>query len=285
MQLLLTFLTAFTIAFFASPAGVSGAFLLLPFQVSVLGITDPSVNATNFLYNVIAIPSGVYRYWKEERMLWILALIMIVGYLPGIYVGSLVRTQFLLDTKTFKLFIGVVLMFLGLNLARSIRAKYVREMDKKVKTFKGVKGFVTLKKVTLKRVSFDFWEKEYSFNPLGILAISLAIGIVGGAYGVGGGALAAPLLLSLFKLPVYAIAGANLLGTFTSSVFGILSYASLGYLPRFDIGLALGFGGLSGMYCGARTQKYLPERLIRLCLTILVFLLSFRYIIQFFIRL
>ncbi len=87
MQLLLTFLTAFVVAFFASPAGVSGAFLLLPFQVSVLGIIDPTVNATNFLYNTIAIPSAVYRYWKERRMLWILAFVMIVGYLPGIYVG------------------------------------------------------------------------------------------------------------------------------------------------------------------------------------------------------
>uniref|UniRef100_A0A7C4S7J4 Probable membrane transporter protein n=1 Tax=Geoglobus ahangari TaxID=113653 RepID=A0A7C4S7J4_9EURY len=285
MQLLLTFLTAFIIAFFASPSGVSGAFLLLPFLVSVLGITDPSANATNFLYNVIAIPSGVYRYWKEKRMLWILALIMIIGYLPGIYVGSLMRTSFLLDPKTFKLFIGIVLMFLGLNLARTIRARYVKEMDEKVKTFKGVKGFVTLKEVSLKRVSFNFWEKEYSFNPFGIFAISLAIGIVGGAYGVGGGALAAPLILSIFKLPIYAIAGANLLGTFTSSVFGIISYSSLGYLPRLDIGLALGFGGLSGMYCGARIQKYLPEKLIRISLTILILLLSFRYITQFFIQL
>lgn len=283
MQLLLTFLTAFVVAFFASPAGVSGAFLLLPFQVSVLGIIDPTVNATNFLYNTIAIPSAVYRYWKERRMLWILAFVMIAGYLPGIYVGSLIRTHILLDVKTFKLFVGAVLMFLGLNLARSIRSKHVKEMDEKVKVFKGVKGFVTIKELTLKSISFDFWEVKYSFNPLGILAISVAIGVIGGVYGVGGGALAAPLILSLFKLPVYTIAGANLLGTFTSSVFGIISYASLGYLPHLDIGLALGFGGLSGMYCGARIQKYLPERLIRLCLTILIFILSLKYIIQFFI--
>jgi len=32
-------------------AGISGAFLLLPFQMSVLGFSTPSVSATNFLYN------------------------------------------------------------------------------------------------------------------------------------------------------------------------------------------------------------------------------------------
>lgn len=283
MQLLITFLTAFVVAFFASPAGVSGAFLLLPFQVSVLGITDPSVNATNFLYNVIAIPSAVYRYWREGRMLWSLAFFMIAGYLPGILIGSLIRTHLLLDVRTFKLFVGLVLMFLGINLARSIRARHVKEMDRKVKASKGVKGFVAHEELSLKIVSFDFWGVKYSFNPVGVFGLSLFIGIVGGAYGVGGGALAAPLILSLFKLPVYAIAGANLLGTFVSSVFGIISYSSLGYYPHIDIGLALGFGGLSGMYCGARIQKYLPERLIRLSLTILIFALSFRYITQFFI--
>ena len=63
-------LVAFAISFFTSMGGISGAFLLLPFQMSVLGYTHPSVSATNQLYNIVAIPSGVYRYWKEGRMVW-----------------------------------------------------------------------------------------------------------------------------------------------------------------------------------------------------------------------
>jgi len=41
--------------------GVSGAFLLLPFQMSFLGYVNLSVSTTNQLYNVVAIPSGCYR--------------------------------------------------------------------------------------------------------------------------------------------------------------------------------------------------------------------------------
>jgi len=48
--------------------GISGAFLLLPFQMSFLNFTSPSVSSTNFVYNIVAIPSGVYRYIKEGRM-------------------------------------------------------------------------------------------------------------------------------------------------------------------------------------------------------------------------
>ena len=36
---------AFVISFFTSMGGVSGAFLLLPFQVSVLGFNTPTVSA------------------------------------------------------------------------------------------------------------------------------------------------------------------------------------------------------------------------------------------------
>ena len=40
-------LASFTVSFFTSMGGISGAFLLLPFQVSFLGYTAPSVSATN----------------------------------------------------------------------------------------------------------------------------------------------------------------------------------------------------------------------------------------------
>ena len=54
-------MTAFAISLGTSMGGVSGAFLLLPFQMSVLGYVHPSVSATNQLFNVVAIPSGVWR--------------------------------------------------------------------------------------------------------------------------------------------------------------------------------------------------------------------------------
>jgi len=41
---------AFAISSFTSAGGVSGAILLLPFQMSVLGFTSPAVSATNQLF-------------------------------------------------------------------------------------------------------------------------------------------------------------------------------------------------------------------------------------------
>ena len=58
--MLAALLAAFGIAVTATPAGISGAVLLLPFQVSVLGTPSPAVTPTNLLYNVIATPGAVY---------------------------------------------------------------------------------------------------------------------------------------------------------------------------------------------------------------------------------
>lgn len=82
------FVVAYVVSFITSMGGVSGAFLLLPFQVSMLGYTAPSVSATNQVFNIVAIPSGVYRYIREGRMLLPLTWAVIIGTLPGVFIGA-----------------------------------------------------------------------------------------------------------------------------------------------------------------------------------------------------
>src|SRR5210317_2228054 len=109
---LIPFGAALGISALTSLGGVSGAFVLLPFQVSVLGFTTPAVTPTNHLFNVVAIPAGVYRYVRERRMLWPLAAIIVIGTIPGVVVGSLLRIYLLPDPNHFKLFMGVVLAYI-----------------------------------------------------------------------------------------------------------------------------------------------------------------------------
>lgn len=66
-------LAAFAVSFFSSMVGISGAFLLMPFQLSVLGYGGPSASATNLVFNLFATPGGVWRYTRDGRMVWPLA--------------------------------------------------------------------------------------------------------------------------------------------------------------------------------------------------------------------
>src|SRR6476661_11260194 len=58
---------AFLIAVVTTPAGISGAVLLLPFQVSVLGTPSPSVTPTNLLYNVVSTPGRCTATGGRDR--------------------------------------------------------------------------------------------------------------------------------------------------------------------------------------------------------------------------
>jgi|SRR5215218_492529 len=113
---LLPLLVAFLVSALTAPAGVSGAFLLLPFQVSALGFTSPAVSPTNLVYNILATPGGVYRYVSEGRVVWPPAWTVILGTLPDVFVGAILRVTLLSDPDAFEVFVGLVLLYFGARL-------------------------------------------------------------------------------------------------------------------------------------------------------------------------
>ena len=276
---------AFVVSFFTSMGGVSGAFLLLPFQMSVLGYTTPSVSGTNQVFNIVAIPSGVYRYIREGRMLWPLTWAVIIGTLPGVIIGALIRIKYLPDPKNFKFFVGLVLLYIGLRLLSDIVKNKVQK-KKATRNSSGTSCYtVNLIESTLKRVAFAYDGEVYSFSPTVVYLICFLVGIVGGVYGIGGGAIIAPFFITIIRLPVYAVAGATLMGTFITSITGAIIYQVLSWVyssttiaPDFPLGLLFGLGGVLGMYLGARTQKYIPAGIIKVILCGCVLFVSIRYV-------
>jgi len=293
-------LVACAISFFTSMGGVSGAFLLLPFQISFLGYTDPSVSATNQLFNVVAIPSGVYRYCKEGRMVWPLTWAVIAGTLPGVFIGALIRVAWLPNPDHFKLFAAAVLLWIGLKMARDLMKvpsashrsmRLGRASQKRSETTRGASPpAVHVTHLTLKRMGYTFDDEAFDVSLWGILLLSFLVGIVGGVYGIGGGAIIAPFLVTFFGLPVYTVAGAALMGTFVTSVAGVAFYQTIAPLypnlsvaPDWLLGVLFGLGGVVGMYLGARCQKFIPARLIKGMLCAILLFTALKYAAAFFL--
>lgn len=266
--------------------GVSGAFLLLPFQVSILGYTSPSVSATNQVFNIVAIPSGVYRYIREGRMLWPLTLAVTIGTLPGVFIGAWVRIEYLPNPKSFKMFVAVILLYIGYRLA----VDAIRKKKTPARANNRV-GSHTLQvtESTIKRVAFEFDGKIYGFSPPLVYMICFLVGIAGGIYGIGGGSIVAPFFVAIVGLPVYTVAGAALMGTFVTSIAGVLVYHFLaGFYPTIPVspdwmlGALFGTGGFFGMYCGARMQKFVPAPVIKGILCSCVLFVAGKYVFDFF---
>ncbi len=290
---------AFVISFFTSMGGVSGAFLLLPFQMSVLGFTHPSVSATNQLFNIVAIPSGVYRYRKEGRMVWPLTWVVVAGTLPGVFVGAVLRVSCLPDPQNFKLFAAGVLLYMGVKMLCDLLGKSGKPSAKaagisfqsRVKSegrkasLPGVAGT----HFNLKRLGYTFSGQSFDVSFWGVFALSFTVGIVGGIYGIGGGSIIAPFFVTFFDLPVYTVAGAALMGTFVTSVAGVVFYQAIAPLypnlsvaPDWALGILFGFGGMAGMYAGARCQKFVPENAIKWMLSGTLLFTAVKYAAGFF---
>src|ERR1700733_869499 len=149
---------AYVIAVVTTPAGISGAVLLLPFQVSVLGTPSPAVTPTNLLYNVVATPGALYRYWRQHQTGGRLAVILIAGTLPGVIAGSVIRVELLPSPHVFDLVVAAVLLPLGVWLALT-RPSGPRDPERPARLI-----------------------------PVPVLVILAAVvGCVGGIHGIGGG--------------------------------------------------------------------------------------------------
>ncbi len=288
-------LVTFVIGALCVTAGVSGAFLLLPFQVSVLGFTTPAVTPTNFIYNVVGIPGGVARYWREGRLDMTLAGVLAAGFVPGSFLGMLLRIYFLTDIRRFKIFVAAVLLFLAGRLLQTLREERRAAPAGGAAPPPPAAGAWRVARVRCgwRRVVSRLGDQEYAYNPLAVGGVSLLIGTAGGAYGIGGGALMAPILISIFRLPVHATAGANLSGTLVASVAGVFFYAVIGPVlagpgaavrPDWLLGLLFGLGGLAGMYLGAGLQRRVPARTIKAILACLLAFVAARYVWEVLVR-
>jgi uncharacterized protein len=251
---LIALAAAFAIAVIATPAGISGAVLLLPFQVSVLGTPSPAVTPTNLLYNVIATPAALYRYRRQHQAAGRLGVLLTAGTLPGVIAGSVIRVVLLPGPRIFALVVAAVMLPLGAWLAATRPGR-----------------------------RSDAPRPARQIPAPALIILAGAVGCVGGIYGIGGGSILSPVLIGSGR-PAAEVAPAALASTLVTSIAGVATFTILSashhgpVAPDWPTGIALGLGGLAGAYTGARLQARVPDLLIRRVVGILALAIAARYL-------
>ncbi|MEV0246796.1 sulfite exporter TauE/SafE family protein [Nocardia sp. NPDC050712] len=255
MNVLVTgFVAGLVVAVLTAPVGVSGAVFLLPVQISMLGVPSPAVTPTNLLFNVVSIPGALWRYSRRGPLHSPLTRILLVGTLPGVMVGALIRVFLVPSAGVFKLIAAALLLPLGVWLCLRTAAR----------TDSG-----------RPRPSNQF-----------ITTAALLVGVVGGIYGIGGGSLLSPILAGR-GVPLAEVAPAALASTLVTSLAGAATYLGIAIAtggadiaPDWAIGLSCGVGGLVGGYLGAHLQPRLPERGLRFGLGGVAIATAGMYVVQ-----
>jgi uncharacterized protein len=244
---------AFVVALVTTPAGVSGAVFLLPVQISVLDVPNPALTPTNLLYNVVSTPGALARFARERRLRSPLTRALLIGTVPGVLAGAMLRVEVLAGPRAFLVVVAVVLAPLGAWLTA---------------------GRTRVRSTDAPRPG------------VGLSACAFVTGLIGGVYGIGGGSLLAPVLAYL-GFSLYAIAPAALTSTFVTSVAGVLAYQGLelakgdgAIAPEWLLGLSMGVGGIFGSYLGARLQSRVRETTLRRLLGLICLGLAVRYVLE-----
>ena len=178
-----------------------------------------------------------------------LLALLVIGTLPGVVVGAILRVEVLSGPDAFFAVIAAVLIPLG--------------------------GWLLLGQPTPNR-------PEPGDHRRLVFGLALAVGTIGGIYGIGGGSIMGPILVGL-GFTVVEVAPAALAATFLTSLAGVATFALLSInaggdiAPEWGVGIALGVGGLAGSYLGAGLQDRIPEALLRRFLGLLALVLGVRY--------
>lgn len=180
--------------------------------------------------------------------------ILIAGTLPGVIAGSFIRVKLLPGARVFDLVVAAVLIPLGVWLVLT-GPSHTNSLDRPVVRI-----------------------------PAPVLVVLAGVvGCVGGIYGIGGGAILAPIPIGLGRKPAQ-VAPAALAATFVTSAGGVITFTILSLhqhicvAPDWPTGIALGVGGLAGGYTGARIQSTVPELLIRRLVGVLVIAIGAYYL-------
>jgi uncharacterized protein len=216
-----------------APAGVSGAVLLLPIQVVAFGVPPLVATTTSLLYNVLAIPLGAWGFARRGRVDWRIVGILTRWAVPAVLIGVAIRASLLRDASWFLPIAAAVLLYVGVGLLVD-RSRDVRRTG--IPSDRALAGA-------------SAWS-----------------GAIGGVYGIGGGALAAPWL-AMRGFDPRLLAGSMLVMTWASSVAATIAFAGIelatgiGTIPLVELAIAFAIGGAAGTAIGARL--HVPVRVAR----------------------
>lgn len=282
------FWTGYTMAIVGEASGIFS----LPYTMSILQFASVNVSPTSLVTTFLNPFGALLGYWRERQWNLDLALWLCIGALLGSPIGPFIRVYVLDDPIPFKAIVGLVLFLMSAHLfiqitpwyigrtvrQRNFKENFDRMMEQRLRDGKAPSGLPSDFKITTtarswRQINISYLGEEQSFNVPMMVCIGFFVGVIASALGVGGGFMLVPILVTLFGLPMYVLVAATIPFVIVLSVAGLLSYAvtmplltGVSTQPDWGFGLFVASGAIFGAWLASKTQKYVPERYLKIML-------------------
>ncbi|MDD5539291.1 MAG: sulfite exporter TauE/SafE family protein [Candidatus Neomarinimicrobiota bacterium] len=238
--------------------GIGGGIVIVPILIWFFHFSQLAANSTSLA--ALLLPVGilaVLTYYKEKMVAVRPALLIALGIFIGVAGGSFSALE--IPGPILKRLYGIFLVYVAL-------------------TYLDLKAVFDTKSKPLK---MEFHEASgQSFPAIFFIGLGVVAGIMAGLFGIGGGVIIVPALISIFKYPYKKAVGTSLAALlFPVGLPGVLIYYQSGQL-QLASALLIGLGLLGGALIGALAAIELPAKLIKRMYGVFLLLAGINFIFQ-----
>ncbi|MFC7396113.1 sulfite exporter TauE/SafE family protein [Chelatococcus sp. GCM10030263] len=264
------------VGFISGMFGVGGGFLMTPLLI-FMGIPTATAVATQAAQIAASSMTGTIGYWRRRAVDVKLGIVLALGGLVGTGLGvwffNVMRRLGQLDVIIAIAYVVLFGVIGSLMLAESLRAIWL--------TRKGIKR-------PLRRSGDHPWYLGLPFRirfhrsqlygsviPLALLALSIAF--IGAVLGIGGGFIAVPALIYMFRIPAAVVVGTSLFQILLTMLAATVLHATTNHSVDIVLALLLTVGGVMGAQFGTIVGRNLRGDAFRLLLAMLILAVGIRF--------
>ena len=275
--------TGYTMALVGEASGI----FALPYSMSVLQFANAHVTPTTQLLTFLNPVGALLGFWRGGQWNLDFAKWVCFGGAAGGLAGPFLRFTVFSEPRLFQLLVGLMLAFVGVHLLHEAAARPKAAAPgsgggRRIETLEKRHG----------RTVIRYGGASWSLSNGALFLTGAGVGVVASALGVGGGFLLVPIFAAFFRLPMYVLVAATIPFVIVLSAVGLFTYAllmpaiiSVAIQPEWAWGLFAAAGGSFGSWCAAKTQRWVPEHLLKLMLGAVTGIAGTLYVLNFFVPL
>lgn len=231
----LIFLTGVVAAFMGTIVG-GGGLISIPL-LTMLGLPPQVAIGTNKLGGIGMCLSGIYKYWKEKKINWRLAIILTVIGVPPSLLGTFILIN--VNKDLLSVIVGILVLL--------------------------VAPVVLFQKQIQNRIEKEKTKKHTIIGHILYFLISIYSGFFGGGTGV----FARLIYLFFYKVGIVEAGATDLVPGLFANIVSVIFMAVVG-IVNYPAAIILFVGMLIGGYLGAHTSVKKGDEFVRILFVIFV---------------